>query len=81
MGGKSQSYINFEDGYAKFSGNTNTNGGGFCSTRTNNFKPIDLSDFKGVKIKARSKDNAVYKFGLHDTYGFDGINWQADFEL
>ena len=73
MGGKSQSEIKYEDGYAKFFGKTNTDGGGFCSARTQNFEKMDLSKFKGIRFKARSRDKAIYKFGLHDTYSFDSI--------
>ena len=82
MGGRSQSFVVLQDGYAKFHGTTNTNGGGFCSTRTQNLgNPINLSSFKGITVNVRSSQNFIYKFGLFDKAGRDVVTWQSNFEI
>ena len=53
MGGKSLSSAKVVEGYdgnyVRFSGETNTDGGGFCSVRTKNFEPpFDLSNYNGL---------------------------------
>ena len=52
MGGRSDGDFEQEDGVLKFTGRTNTNGGGFSSIRT---KPMELalSDHSGVQLRVK----------------------------
>lgn len=83
MGGKSQSYFTTQEGdYDKFYGTLNTNGGGFCVVRTNQFdKPFDLSKYKGIALDVRSDKDLTYKFGLTDRSGLFVVNWAATFDV
>ena len=55
MGGKSEGGFNISSGQLIFSGNTNTDGGGFSSTRS---KPLnlDLSAYDGIRVKVAERD-------------------------
>ena len=62
MGGRSEGGFSFKKKRLIFSGNTNTNGGGFSSIRTN---PSDFSlgDMKGLHIRYKG-DGRTYKLGV-----------------
>jgi len=62
MGGRSDGGFSFKKKYLIFSGNTNTNGGGFSSIRT---KPsdFDLGDKTGLHIRYKG-DGRTYKLGV-----------------
>lgn len=62
MGGRSEGGYSFRKNRLIFSGNTNTNGGGFSSIRTNptNFY---LGDRKGLHIRFKG-DGRTYKLGV-----------------
>ena len=86
MGGKSESSAKVKEdkdgNYVSFSGLTNTQGGGFCSIRTKNFKPaFDLSDYGGLTFRVRSAKNFKYKFNLRDEEDWDAVAWQCEFEV
>lgn len=62
MGGRSDGGFSFKKKYLIFSGNTNTNGGGFSSIRT---KPsdFDFGDKTGLHIRYKG-DGRTYKLGV-----------------
>lgn len=62
MGGRSEGGFSFKKKRLIFSGNTNTNGGGFSSIRT---KPsdFDLRDQTGLHIRYKG-DGRTYKLGV-----------------
>ena len=62
MGGRSEGGYSFRKNRLIFSGNTNTNGGGFSSIRTN---PIDFyfKDKTGLHIRFKG-DGRTYKLGV-----------------
>ena len=62
MGGRSEGGFSSKKKYLIFSGNTNTNGGGFSSIRT---KPsdFDLGDKTGLHIRYKG-DGRTYKLGV-----------------
>ena len=62
MGGRSEGGFSFKKKRLIFSGNTNTNGGGFSSIRTN---PSDFSlgDKEGLHIRYKG-DGRTYKLGV-----------------
>lgn len=51
MGGRSQGYVEIEDGILRFTGTLVTQGGGFTSTRTD--RRVDLSDYDGLELRVR----------------------------
>jgi monofunctional biosynthetic peptidoglycan transglycosylase len=59
MGGISRSSFKwFEEGYAVFSGTVSLeNNGGFASVRTQSRTPVDLSQFKGLTLRALGDGN------------------------
>ena len=78
MGGQSETLhsISKEDGTLDFAGTINTNGGGFCSIRTN-FSGFP-ENATGVRIRYTG-DGKTYKLLLSDgTRGFSTPSWQAD---
>ena len=80
MGGKSLSsakVLELKDGnIVRFSGATNTDGGGFCSVRTKNFEPpFDLSQYNGLVFEAKSSKTFKYKFTLRDEENWDAVSW------
>ena len=62
MGGRSEGGFSFKKKKLIFSGNTNTNGGGFSSIRT---KPLDygLGDKQGLHIRFKG-DGRTFKLGV-----------------
>jgi hypothetical protein len=62
MGGRSEGGFSFKKKRLIFSGNTNTNGGGFSSIRT---KPLDygLGDKQGLHIRFKG-DGRTFKLGV-----------------
>lgn len=62
MGGRSEGGFSFKKKRLIFSGNTNTNGGGFSSIRTNP-SDFNLSDKEGLHIRYKG-DGRTYKLGV-----------------
>ena len=80
MGGKSLSSAKVlelkNDNFVRFSGATNTDGGGFCSVRTKNFEPpFDLKEYSGLVFEAKSSKTFKYKFTLRDEENWDAVSW------
>jgi hypothetical protein len=75
MGGRSEGGYSFRQNHLIFSGNTNTNGGGFSSIRTNptNFY---LGDRTGLHIRFKG-DGRTYKLGVR----IEGksVSYRSDF--
>lgn len=80
MGGRSQGGFVTTAGELVFSGNTNTNGGGFSSIRTQALE-LDLSNYSGIRVKVRA-DGRRYTLQLQSNALLRGrrINYWADFE-
>jgi hypothetical protein len=78
MGGRSQGEFHSASGQLIFSGNTNTNGGGFSSIRTQPLK-LDLSGFAGIRVKVKG-DGRRYSWQLKTDATWRGhqINYLAD---
>jgi hypothetical protein len=51
MGGRSQGYVEIEEGALRFTGTLVTQGGGFTSVRAD--RAVDLSGFAGLELKVR----------------------------
>ena len=88
MGGNSMSAItcekerNSNDYHAVFKGEISLRNGGFCGTRTRNANPaMNLSGFKGISLKTRSKQNYIYQINIKDSSDWNGISWSRDFEV
>jgi len=62
MGGRSEGGFESKQGELLFAGNTNTNGGGFSSIRTQPFK-LDLSDYAGIRLRVKG-DGRRYTWQL-----------------
>jgi NADH dehydrogenase [ubiquinone] 1 alpha subcomplex assembly factor 1 len=80
MGGKSEGGFAISSGQLIFSGNTNTNGGGFSSIRTKPLKQ-DLSVYTGIRVKVKA-DGRRYTWGIQTDARWRGrrINYWADFD-
>ena len=80
MGGRSQGTFEMREGTLHFSGNTNTNGGGFSSIRTDGVQ-LDLSDYAGIRLRVRG-DGRRYTWRLTTTARWRGrpVNYWADFD-
>lgn len=80
MGGRSEGGFEISSGELTFAGNTNTNGGGFSSIRTNPLA-LDLSDYSGVRIKVKA-DGRRYTWGTQTDAKWRGrrISYWADFD-
>eukprot|EP00798_Chlamydomonas_sp_ICE-L_P024715 gene24715-10353_t len=83
MGGLSQSSMAWDasEKAAVFSGNVTTaNNGGFASVR---FGPWDgfgaLGPARGVRLAVKG-DGQIYKLTLKEDDGYDGVNFQQDFQ-
>lgn len=80
MGGRSDGGFNQDQGELDFTGNTNTNGGGFSSIRT---KPLqlDLSTSTGIQLRVLG-DGRRYTWRLATTANHRGrpVSYWADFE-
>ena len=79
MGGKSEGGFNISSGQLIFSGNTNTDGGGFSSIRS---KPLnlDLSAYDGIRVKVEA-DGRRYTWGMQTDAQWRGrrVGYWADF--
>lgn len=80
MGGRSQGGFSIEQDTLRFSGRTNTNGGGFSSIRT---KPLqlDLSEHDGIELRVKG-DGRRYTWRLTTdaTYRGYAVAYWADFD-
>lgn len=80
MGGRSEGGFAIASEELIFSGNTNTNGGGFSSIRT---QPLehDLSAYTGIRVKVKA-DGRRYTWGIQTDALWRGrrINYWADFD-
>jgi hypothetical protein len=79
MGGRSEGGFATSSGQLIFSGNTNTDGGGFSSIRTKPLKQ-DLSAYTGIRVKVKA-DGRRYTWGIQTDARWRGrrINYWADF--
>ena len=79
MGGRSEGGFSIEQGELRFTGRTNTDGGGFSSIRT---KPvqIDLSDYEGIRLQVTG-DGRRYTWRLTSNARWRGrpVSYWADF--
>lgn len=80
MGGRSEGGFNISSGQLIFSGNTNTNGGGFSSIRTQPLK-LNLAAYTGIRIKVKA-DGRRYTWQLQTDARWRGrrVNYWADFD-
>lgn len=80
MGGRSEGGFDISLGALYFSGNTNTNGGGFSSIRTRSLK-LDLSAYTGIRVKVKA-DGRRYTWGVQTDARWRGrrVNYWADFD-
>ena len=80
MGGRSEGGFTVSEGELYFSGNTNTNGGGFSSIRTRSLE-YDLSAYTGIRVKVKA-DGRRYTWGIQTDARWRGrrVNYWADFE-
>lgn len=80
MGGRSQGSFNITDKALIFSGETNTNGGGFSSIRTQRFAK-NLSGYSGIKIRIEA-DGRRYTWSIQTDARWRGrlISYWADFQ-
>lgn len=80
MGGRSEGGFVISPGELFFSGNTNTNGGGFSSIRTEPLA-LDLSAYSGIRVKVKA-DGRRYTWGTQTDALWRGrrINYWADFD-
>ena len=80
MGGRSEGGFNIALEQLIFSGNTNTNGGGFSSIRT---EPLilDLSGYTGIRVRVKA-DGRRYTWQLQTDARWRGrqVNYWADFD-
>ena len=79
MGGQSQGSFEIVSDELIFSGNTNTDGGGFSSIRTHPLQ-LNLSDRSGIRIKFKG-DGRRYTWHLQTDARWRGrsVNYWADF--
>tara|TARA_Y100001970_G_scaffold293096_1_gene437743 strand:+ start:2270 stop:2869 length:600 start_codon:yes stop_codon:yes gene_type:complete len=79
MGGQSQGMFEITSNELIFSGNTNTDGGGFSSIRTNSLN-FDLSDRSGIRVKVKG-DGRRYTWHLQTDARWRGrsVSYWADF--
>lgn len=79
MGGVSIGEMEISDGIGVFRGTVSLErGGGFASVRSEDGR-FDLSGFAGLLVRARG-DGKRYGLRLRTSPGFDGVNYQADFQ-
>jgi len=80
MGGRSEGGFEISSGELVFAGNTNTNGGGFSSIRTQALK-LDLSAYTGIRVKVKA-DGRRYTWGIQTDARWRGrrISYWADFD-
>lgn len=79
MGGKSEGGFQISPSELIFSGNTNTNGGGFSSIRSNPLE-LDLSGYSGIRVKVEA-DGRRYTWSIQTgaRWRWRKINYWADF--
>ena len=79
MGGQSQGRFLVASDELIFSGNTNTDGGGFSSIRTHPLQ-LDLSDRSGIRVRVKG-DGRRYTWHLQTDARWRGrsVNYWADF--
>ncbi len=80
MGGRSEGGFNISLGQLIFSGNTNTNGGGFSSIRTEPLR-LNLSEYAGIRLRVKA-DGRRYTWQLQTDARWRGrqVNYWADFD-
>jgi hypothetical protein len=80
MGGRSEGAFELRDGMLHFSGDTNTNGGGFSSIRTDAMQ-LDLSNYAGIRLRVKG-DGRRYTWQLTTTARWRGrpVSYWADFD-
>jgi len=80
MGGRSQGGFDISSGQLIFSGNTNTNGGGFSSIRTQPLE-LDVSAYAGIRVKVKA-DGRRYTWQLQTNARWRGrrVSYWADFD-
>ena len=80
MGGKSEGGFNISSGQLIFSGNTNTDGGGFSSIRSKRLN-LDLSAYDGLRVKVEA-DGRRYTWGIQTDARWRGrrVGYWADFD-
>ena len=80
MGGRSEGGFQQEQGTLYFTGDTNTNGGGFSSIRTSPML-LDLSNYAGIRLRVKG-DGRRYTWRLTSTARLRGrqVSYWADFE-
>ncbi|NNF15857.1 MAG: DUF4174 domain-containing protein [Gammaproteobacteria bacterium] len=80
MGGRSSGDFTQDGGVLKFTGRTNTRGGGFSSIRTGSLR-LDLSDHAGIRLKVKG-DGRRYTWRLTTDARWRGrqITYRADFD-
>ncbi len=80
MGGRSEGTFDQEHGKLYFSGNTNTNGGGFSSIRADAAK-LDLSGHAGIRLRIKG-DGRRYTWRLTTAARWRGrqVSYWADFQ-
>ncbi len=80
MGGRSEGGFEISSGKLRFSGRTNTRGGGFSSIRSRPLD-LDLSAYAGLRVRVRG-DGRRYTWRLTTDARFEGreVAYWADFE-
>jgi len=80
MGGRSEGDFAQEQGKLRFTGRTNTNGGGFSSIRTKSLQ-LDLSGHDGIRLHVKG-DGRRYTWRLTTAATWRGkqVSYWADFE-
>jgi len=79
MGGRSEGGFQQEQGTLFFTGDTNTNGGGFSSIRTSPLQ-LDLSNYAGLRLRIKG-DGRRYTWRLTTTARWRGreVSYWAEF--
>jgi len=81
MGGRSEGGFETKDqGELRFSGSTNTNGGGFSSIRTQPFR-LDSSNYDGIRLRVKG-DGRRYTWQLQTAARYRGyrVSYWAEFD-
>ena len=80
MGGRSEGTFERERGTLRFTGSTNTNGGGFSSIRAESMQ-LDLSDRTGIRLRVKG-DGRRYTWRLATKARWRGrqVSYWADFD-
>lgn len=80
MGGRSDGTFAEQEGTLVFTGNTNTNGGGFSSIRTRALQ-LDLSGKAGIQVRVKG-DGRRYTWRLASNVSWRGrqVSYWADFD-